>query len=161
MKCALPRCVSRSRKPPGLQLPDGFLLYRNYENGIFTERCSMPVIYHQRQKKWSVFARMPLKCLELPQKSVKDLCSVPCGHKKGTATPILCSSPFLLLLCCFIFPQAAPQAQLSGRAGGSPLRQRSRPRAARTGRWRSLRPDGRADSAAPARRALRFPADGR
>ena len=60
-----------------------------------------------------------------------------------------------------ICPPAAPPARLSGRADGSPLRQRSRPRAARTGRWRSPRPGGRADSAAPARPALRFPADGR
>ena len=61
----------------------------------------------------------------------------------------------------FTCPPAAPPARLSGRADGSPLRQRSRPRAARTGRWRSPRPGGRADSAAPARWALRFPADGR
>ena len=61
----------------------------------------------------------------------------------------------------FTCPPAAPPARLSGRADGSPLRQRSRPRAARTGRWRSPRPGGRADSAAPARPALRFPADGR
>ena len=61
----------------------------------------------------------------------------------------------------FICPPAAPPARLSGRGGGSPPRQRSRPRAARTGRWRSPRPGGRADSAAPARPALRFPADGR
>ena len=61
----------------------------------------------------------------------------------------------------FTCPPAAPPARLSGRGDGSPLRQRSRPRAARTGRWRSPRPGGRADSAAPARWALRFPADGR
>ena len=61
----------------------------------------------------------------------------------------------------FTCPPAAPPARLSGRADGSLLRQRSRPRAARTGRWRSPRPGGRADSAAPARWALRFPADGR
>ena len=61
----------------------------------------------------------------------------------------------------FICPPAAPPARLSGRADGSPPRQRSRPHAARTGRWRSPRPGGRADSAAPARWALRFPADGR
>ena len=59
----------------------------------------------------------------------------------------------------FTCPPAAPPARLSGRGDGSPLRQRSRPRAARTGRWRSPRPGGRADSAAPARPALRFPAD--
>ena len=61
----------------------------------------------------------------------------------------------------FTCPPAAPPARLSGRGDGSPLRQRSRPRAARTGRWRSPRPGGRADSAAPARWALHFPADGR
>ena len=61
----------------------------------------------------------------------------------------------------FTCPPAAPPARLSGRAGGSLPRQRSRPRAARTGRWRSPRPGGRADSAAPARPAWRFPADGR
>ena len=61
----------------------------------------------------------------------------------------------------FTCPPAAPPARLSGRGDGSPPRQRSRPRAARTGRWRSPRPGGRADSAAPARPALRFPADGR
>ena len=61
----------------------------------------------------------------------------------------------------FTCPPAAPPARLSGRGDGSPPRQRSRPRAARTGRWRSPRPGGRADSAAPARWALRFPADGR
>ena len=61
----------------------------------------------------------------------------------------------------FTCPPAAPPARLSGRADGSLPRQRSRPRAARTGRWRSPRPGGRADSAAPARWALRFPADGR
>ena len=61
----------------------------------------------------------------------------------------------------FTFPPAAPPARLSGRGGGFPLRQRSRPRAARTGRWRSPRPGERADSAAPARPAWRFPADGR
>ena len=61
----------------------------------------------------------------------------------------------------FTCPPAAPPARLSGRGDGSPLRQRSRPRAARTGRWRSPRPGGRADSAAPARPAWRFPADGR
>ena len=61
----------------------------------------------------------------------------------------------------FTCPPAAPPARLSGRADGSPLRQRSRPRAARTGRWRSPRPGGRADSAAPARPAWHFPADGR
>ena len=61
----------------------------------------------------------------------------------------------------FTCPPAAPPARLSGRADGSLPRQRSRPRAARTGRWRSPRPGGRADSAAPARPALRFPADGR
>ena len=60
----------------------------------------------------------------------------------------------------FTCPPAAPPARLSGRGGGSPPRQRSRPRAARTGRWRSPRPGGRADSAAPARPAWRFPADG-
>ena len=61
----------------------------------------------------------------------------------------------------FTCPPAARPARLSGRGGGFPPRQRSRPRAARTGRWRSPRPGGRADSAAPARWALRFPADGR
>ena len=61
----------------------------------------------------------------------------------------------------FTCPPAAPPARLSGRGDGSPLRQRSRPRAARTGRWRSPRPGGRADSAAPARPAWHFPADGR
>ena len=61
----------------------------------------------------------------------------------------------------FTCPPAAPPARLSGRGGGSLPRQRSRPRAARTGRWRSPRPGGRADSAAPARPAWRFPADGR
>ena len=61
----------------------------------------------------------------------------------------------------FTCPPAAPPARLSGRADGSLPRQRSRPRAARTGRWRSPRPGGRAGSAAPARWALRFPADGR
>ena len=61
----------------------------------------------------------------------------------------------------FTCPPAAPPARLSGRAGGSLPRQKSRPRAARTGRWRSPRPGGRAGSAAPARWALRFPADGR
>ena len=61
----------------------------------------------------------------------------------------------------FTCPPAAPPARLSGRGDGSPLRQRSRPRAARTGRWRFPRPGGRADSAAPARPAWRFPADGR
>ena len=61
----------------------------------------------------------------------------------------------------FTCPPAAPPARLSGRADGSLPRQRSRPRAARTGRWRSPRPGGRADSAAPARPAWRFPADGR
>ena len=61
----------------------------------------------------------------------------------------------------FTCPPAAPPARLSGRGDGSPPRQRSHPRAARTGRWRSPRPGGRADSAAPARWALRFPADGR
>ena len=61
----------------------------------------------------------------------------------------------------FTCPPAAPPARLSGRADGSLPRQRSRPRAARTGQWRFPRPGGRADSAAPARWALRFPADGR
>ena len=61
----------------------------------------------------------------------------------------------------FTCPPAAPPARLSGRADGSLPRQRSRPRAARTGRWRFPRPGGRADSAAPARPAWRFPADGR
>ena len=61
----------------------------------------------------------------------------------------------------FTCPPAAPPARLSGRGDGSLPRQRSRPRAARTGRWRSPRPGGRADSAAPARPAWRFPADGR
>ena len=60
----------------------------------------------------------------------------------------------------FTCPPAAPPARLSGRGGGSLPRQRSRPRAARTGRWRSPRPGERADSAAPARPAWRFPADG-
>ena len=61
----------------------------------------------------------------------------------------------------FTCPPAAPPARLSGRGDGSPPRQRSRPRAARTGRWRFPRPGGQADSAAPARPAWRFPADGR
>ena len=61
----------------------------------------------------------------------------------------------------FTCPPAAPPARLSGRADGSLPRQRSRPRAARTGQWRFPRPGGRADSAAPARPAWRFPADGR
>ena len=61
----------------------------------------------------------------------------------------------------FTFPPTAPPARLSGRADGSLPRQRSRPRAARTERWRSPRPGGRADSAAPARPAWHFPADGR
>lgn len=61
----------------------------------------------------------------------------------------------------FTCPPAAPPARLSGRGDGSLPRQRSRPRAAQTERWRSPRPGGRADSAAPARPAWRFPADGR
>ena len=69
-----------------------------------------------------------------------------------------CNNKVYFPLIC---PPAERQARLSGRADGSPLRQRSRPRAARTGRWRSPRPGGRVDSAAPARWALRFPADGR
>ena len=29
-----PDAPAKNRKPPGLRLPDGFLLYRNYGNGI-------------------------------------------------------------------------------------------------------------------------------
>ena len=49
-KCAeTTRCTTRTRKnrkPPGLRLPDGFLLYRNYGNGILNRAllcaCSIP-----------------------------------------------------------------------------------------------------------------------
>ena len=81
-------------------------------------------------------------------------------RKKGTAAQRCAAVPCMGSLR-FTCPPAAPPARLSGRADGSLPRQRSRPRAARTGRWRSPRPGGRADSAAPARPAWRFPADGR
>ena len=41
-----PDAPAKNRKPPGLRLPDGFLLYRNYENGILNRvllcACSIP-----------------------------------------------------------------------------------------------------------------------
>ena len=58
----------------------------------------------------------------------------------------------------FTCPPAEWPARLSAHAGGSRLRRRSRRRAARTRRWRSPRPGGRAGSAAPWRRAWRLPA---
>lgn len=41
-----PDAPAKNRKPPGLRLPDGFLLYRNYGNGILNRAllctCSIP-----------------------------------------------------------------------------------------------------------------------
>ena len=41
-----PYAPAKNRKPPGLRLPDGFLLYRNYGNGILNRAllctCSIP-----------------------------------------------------------------------------------------------------------------------
>ena len=41
-----PHAPAKNRKPPGLRLPDGFLLYRNYGNGILNRAllcaCSIP-----------------------------------------------------------------------------------------------------------------------
>ena len=163
-KCAeTTRCTTRTRKnrkPPGLRLPDGFLLYRNYGNDIFSECFSAPALYHPWRKKESRFARILQKWLEMPFTGRNCGRKRPPTQKRGLPHSAVRQSPVWGSLR-FTCPPAAPPARLSGRADGSPPRQRSRPRAARTGRWRSPRPGGRADSAAPARPAWRFPADGR
>ena len=64
----------------------------------------------------------------------------------------------LALLFAFICLPAGWPAQPSAHAGGSRLRRRSPARAAQTRQTKFLRRGGRAGSAAPARRAWRFPA---
>ena len=47
---------AKNRKPPGLRLPDGFLLYRNYGNGIFSECFLCTCIIPPMAEKQSLFA---------------------------------------------------------------------------------------------------------
>ena len=162
-KCAeTPRRAGRTRKKQKtarLAVAGRFsTLWENMEMANI-QSMSLPLHYTTNGGKSRAFLREQLqKYLKSRPKGAKGACGRLVRAQKRDCCTVLYSSPCMSPLR-FTFPPAARPARLSGRGGGFPPHQRSRPRAARTGRWRSLRPGGRADSAAPARPAWHFPAD--